>query len=144
MTLGILWVSLLVPVDSMVRRDSVVLTVVATDLFPVAITRAQALLIIVGDPSVLGLDPLWRGFLNYIYLGGGWRGLEPDWDPNEPIVPEGSYDVDRRKTAQTEMESLIERTKTLIIENSEQLGTQGEEDGDGQEGQVDRPWHEAE
>ncbi|KAF8522660.1 P-loop containing nucleoside triphosphate hydrolase protein [Gautieria morchelliformis] len=111
--------------------------------FNVAVTRAQALLILVGDPSILALDPLWRGFLNYIYNNGGWRGLEPDWDTDEPIRPEGGYDVDRRKAAETEMENLIERTKSLIIENSERLGTQGGDDGDG-EAQVDRPWREAE
>ena len=53
--------------------------------FNVAITRAQALVIVVGDPSVLGRDILWRAFLNYVYLGGGWIGDEPDWDPREPI-----------------------------------------------------------
>jgi hypothetical protein len=40
------------------------------------------------------------------------------------------------------MENLIERTKSLIIENSERLGTQGGEDEDG--AHVDRPWREAE
>jgi helicase MOV-10 len=61
----------------------------------VAVTRAQALLIIVGDPQVLSLDPFWRAFLNYVYLNGGWTGL-PDiaWDPEaEAEVDEaGGYD----------------------------------------------------
>ena len=123
----------------MFQGSSVVLV---PKLFPVAMTRAQALLIIVGDPSVLGLDPLWRGFLNYIYLGGGWRGPPPDWNVDESIRPEGGYDMDRRKSAEIEVERLTERMKTLIIENSEQLGIQGE--GDGGEGPIDRPWREAE
>jgi len=37
----------------------------------VALTRAQALLIVVGNPIVLSLDPLWRQFLNYIHVRGG-------------------------------------------------------------------------
>ncbi|KAJ7931318.1 hypothetical protein B0H13DRAFT_1858158 [Mycena leptocephala] len=43
--------------------------------FNVAVTRAQALLIVIGDPDVLSLDPLWRSFLNYIYTNGGWTAL---------------------------------------------------------------------
>ena len=45
-------------------------------------TRAQGLLYVVGDPAVLGLDPLWRGFLNYVHQNGGWRGGDIPWDPN--------------------------------------------------------------
>ena len=101
-------------------------------------------MIIIGDPSVLSLDPLWRGFLNYIYNRGGWKGPRPDWDPNEPINVDGKYDVDRRKVAETDMNDFIERTKALIIENSEELGTQGERDEDVEGGHVDRPWREAE
>ncbi|KAG9079103.1 hypothetical protein FS749_008829 [Ceratobasidium sp. UAMH 11750] len=48
----------------------------------VAITRAQALLIIIGDPMVLGLDPLWRRFLYFIYHSGGWKGAPFPWDPD--------------------------------------------------------------
>jgi helicase MOV-10 len=52
----------------------------------VAVTRAQSLLIIVGDPQVLSLDPLWRAFLNYVYLNGGWTGLPNiTWDPENEV-----------------------------------------------------------
>ncbi|GAA5996828.1 hypothetical protein JCM5350_003553 [Sporobolomyces pararoseus] len=47
--------------------------------FNVAVTRPQAGLIIVGDPDILTLDPLWRRFLVYVQKNGGWRGQE--WDP---------------------------------------------------------------
>ena len=40
-------------------------------------------MIIVGNPFILGQDPLWRQLLNYVYKRGGWRGVEPDWDPLE-------------------------------------------------------------
>ncbi|KIO21468.1 hypothetical protein M407DRAFT_44382, partial [Tulasnella calospora MUT 4182] len=42
----------------------------------VALTRAKALLVVVGNPLILGLDPLWRKFLNYVHRNGGWKGLE--------------------------------------------------------------------
>ena len=38
--------------------------------FNVAITRAMSLLIVVGDPHLLGGDPTWLAFLKYcIHLG---------------------------------------------------------------------------
>jgi hypothetical protein len=61
----------------------------------VAITRAQALLIVVGDPEVLGKDELWRTFLNYACLRGGWTGKMPSWEP-EDEVPVPGYEVTRR------------------------------------------------
>lgn len=51
--------------------------------FNVAVTRAQALLIIVGDPTILSLDPLWRNFLNYIHSSGGWTNLPKDWPDDD-------------------------------------------------------------
>jgi len=51
----------------------------------VAITRAQALLIVVGDPEVLGKDELWRTFLNYACLRKGWTGIAPSWKPEEHV-----------------------------------------------------------
>ncbi|KAH9059528.1 P-loop containing nucleoside triphosphate hydrolase protein [Lactarius vividus] len=51
----------------------------------VAITRAQALLIVVGDPEVLGKDELWRTFLNYACLRKGWTGKALSWKPEEHV-----------------------------------------------------------
>jgi len=67
--------------------------------FNVAVTRAQALLIVVGDPSVLSLDPLWRRFLNYVYNNGGWDGDDPSWDPEVEVNDEGLYDRQVRAAA---------------------------------------------
>ncbi|KAH9035957.1 hypothetical protein EDB84DRAFT_1484157 [Lactarius hengduanensis] len=51
-----------------------------------AITRAQALLIVVGDPEVvLGKDELWRTFLNYACVRKGWTGKAPSWNPREAV-----------------------------------------------------------
>jgi hypothetical protein len=58
----------------------------------VAITRAQSLLIVVGDPEVLGKDELWRTFLNYACLHGGWTGKMLGWDPETEVVVPG-YEV---------------------------------------------------
>ncbi|NWY03235.1 SDE3 helicase, partial [Nothoprocta ornata] len=40
----------------------------------VALTRAKALLIVVGNPAVLGKDPHWRRFLTYCKEEGGYTG----------------------------------------------------------------------
>jgi hypothetical protein len=63
-----------------------------------AITRAQSLLILVGDPGVLGKDMFWRTFLNYITLHNGStaRGKLPGWRltdvvplPPMEVIPRG-------------------------------------------------------
>ncbi|XP_041654672.1 putative helicase mov-10-B.1 [Cheilinus undulatus] len=43
--------------------------------FNVAMTRAQALLIVVGDPRILKIDPLWNKLIHYCYMEGGYRGI---------------------------------------------------------------------
>ena len=69
-----------------------IIVLLINHVMPVAaITRAQAMLIIVGDPQVLSLDPLWRVFLNYVYLNGGWTGLDITWDPEAEVDEAGGY-----------------------------------------------------
>lgn len=47
--------------------------------FNVAVTRAKALLIVVGNPQVLTVDPTWARFLQYCKDKGGYRGfLRPE------------------------------------------------------------------
>lgn len=67
-----------------------------TNVLLVAITRAEALLIVVGDPEVLGKDQLWRTFLNYIRARGGWKGKEQSWNAEEEVYVPG-YDIVPRK-----------------------------------------------
>jgi hypothetical protein len=62
----------------------------------VAITRAQALFIVIGDPEPLHKDELWRTFLNYIILNGGWTGKETDWNPRDKVMVPG-YRIIRRQ-----------------------------------------------
>ncbi|KAI0646633.1 P-loop containing nucleoside triphosphate hydrolase protein [Trametes meyenii] len=77
--------------------------------FNVAVTRAQALLIVVGDASVLCIDPLWRGFMNFIYHHQGWRGDPPAWDVNAPVCSDVDYAKEIREAAATEIDAFIAR-----------------------------------
>ncbi|KAJ6600012.1 RNA helicase [Mycena vulgaris] len=89
--------------------------------FNVAITRAQALLVVIGNPNILALDPLWRAFLNYIYIRGGWRGQGITWNPDEPVAPgPGGYDLEMKKRAEGEAEEMMQRLKSLIISRNEE------------------------
>jgi len=85
----------------------------------VAITRAQALLIVVGNPTLLSLDPIWRSFLNYVHQGGGWRGKAPDWDTNEVVDFERNFTNERREKVQADTEDTITRIRSMIIEASD-------------------------
>eukprot|EP01119_Soliformovum_irregulare_P014645 TRINITY_DN4012_c0_g1_i1.p1 TRINITY_DN4012_c0_g1~~TRINITY_DN4012_c0_g1_i1.p1 ORF type:complete len:993 (-),score=355.42 TRINITY_DN4012_c0_g1_i1:67-3045(-) len=48
--------------------------------FNVAITRAQSLLIIVGNPFVLAKDPYWSQFIKYVIDNGGYTGVQFDFE----------------------------------------------------------------
>jgi helicase MOV-10 len=87
----------------------------------VAVTRAQALLIVIGNPDILSLDPLWRAFLNYIHSRGGWRGQRISWNPDDPIIRSPSaYDLEIKKRAEGEAEEMIARLKSLIVQKNEE------------------------
>ncbi|KAG7085878.1 hypothetical protein E1B28_003411 [Marasmius oreades] len=101
--------------------------------FNVAVTRARSLLVIVGDPNVLSLDPLWRSFMNYVYENGGWTGPEPTWDTTEPVDFDGGYDVAIRDQARAEMEAF-----SRMMEGSTPDG-RADVEGDVN---VDQPWAE--
>ncbi|KAI0048937.1 P-loop containing nucleoside triphosphate hydrolase protein [Auriscalpium vulgare] len=105
--------------------------------FNVAVTRAQALLIVVGDPSVLSLDPLWRSFLNYIYNNGGWKGAPISWDPEEDVDESGGYDAGVRAQGVAEMNSFAERMEALTLQGV----AAADEEADVN---VDRPWRDVE
>lgn len=105
----------------------------------VAVTRAQALLIVVGDPDVLGLDPLWRAFLNYVYNNGGWTGRDISWDPELPVDETGGYDRVVRGAAQEDMNAFTRRMEALTI-----AGAEAADNGDEDDTNVDRPWQDVE
>lgn len=106
-----------------------------TSLLPVSVTRAKALLIVIGDPNVLGLDPMWRVFLNYIYKNKGWKGPDIPWDPSEVVDEAGGYDVASRDAALVDMNDFTRRMEALTLE--------GVADDDIDAG-VDRPWRDVE
>ena len=96
------------------------------DNYAVAVTRAQALLIIVGDPQVLSLDPLWRAFLNYIYLNDGWVGPDITWDPYVEVDEAGGYDKQVRDSAKIDMNEFTRRMEAVTMDELD--------------ANVDRPW----
>ncbi|KAL0066361.1 hypothetical protein AAF712_006620 [Marasmius tenuissimus] len=104
--------------------------------FNVAVTRARSLLVIVGDPNVLSLDPLWRSFLNYVYENGGWTGPPPMWDTTEPVDFAGGYDISIRDQARAEMEAF---SRMMEGPASTSNGQSDERDVN-----VDQPWGEKE
>ncbi|THV07182.1 RNA helicase [Dendrothele bispora CBS 962.96] len=114
--------------------------------FNVAVTRAKALLCIIGDPSVLSLDPLWRSFLNYIHLSGGWSGPDPTWDTSEPVDEAGGYDAVVRTGAVDDMNAFTRRMERLTLSGMRDEDRDGgdEDDVDAADANVDRPWVEVE
>ncbi|KAJ3565235.1 hypothetical protein NP233_g7766 [Leucocoprinus birnbaumii] len=100
--------------------------------FNVSVTRAKALLIVIGDPEVLGLDPLWRSFLNYVYINKGWKGPEIPWDSTEPVDGDGGYDADIQDAARADMNDFTRRLEAFALE-----GTSEDIDAG-----IDRPWRE--
>ena len=115
--------------------------VLKNPVYSVAVTRAKALLIIIGNPHVLSLDPLWRSFLNYIYLNGGWVGPDPSWDPQAPVDSQGGYDVGIRTAAEVDMNEYTRRMEELVAASGEEGGERVEMDSDAN---VDRPWRDVE
>ncbi|SJL11598.1 uncharacterized protein ARMOST_15004 [Armillaria ostoyae] len=98
--------------------------------FNVAISRAQALLIIVGNADVLALDPVWRSFMNYIHNGGGWRGRPISWDPEANV---DDYVEGIKRRAAGEDKETIERLKALVVGVSEGNDVIPPFDGDDEE-----------
>ncbi|KAG6909930.1 hypothetical protein DXG01_014452 [Tephrocybe rancida] len=104
----------------------------------IAVTRAQALLIVIGDPTVLSLDPLWRSFLNYIHRNNGWTGSPITWDPTAPVNEEGGYDREIREAAQMDMNNFTRQMEALTLAGVEATGENENH------GNVDRPWRDVE
>ncbi|TCD60518.1 hypothetical protein EIP91_009945 [Steccherinum ochraceum] len=106
--------------------------------FNVAVTRAQALLVIVGDPTVLGLDPLWRTFLNFVWNHGGWKGDAPSWDTDQIIRSRGGFAEDIVEETIVDMTAFIYRMRSMTLEDV--MPQLPDDDG----GNEDRPWREIE
>jgi helicase MOV-10 len=115
------------------------LLLLTSSTFAVAVTRAQALLIVIGDPTVLSLDPLWRAFLNYVHLNKGWKGDPISWDPKAPVEEAGKYDQAVRDSAGVDMNDFTRMMEAMTLENADAT------DADvNPEVNVDRPWRDME
>jgi helicase MOV-10 len=101
----------------------------------VALTRAQALLIVVGDPTVLCLDPVWRAFINHVRRNGGYRGKEADLDPEEcDAQGDVGYEELLRARDTGLTEEIMQRVKSMVLSDLE-IGTDvvdGENDDEAQ------------
>lgn len=95
-------------------------------------TRAQALLIIVGDPNVLSLDPLWSSFLDYIRKNGGWKG-----PPSlaSPATREGDFAEGVRATGSNDMNDFARMMEVMTLS-----GVREENVNDVDSANAERPW----
>lgn len=79
-------------------------------------TRAQALLIVVGDPAILGMDPLWRSWLNWVYQCGGWTGSKgPAWDTKLEVQASGTYELELQDLVLQQMRQLTEHMQAVDL-----------------------------
>ncbi len=53
-----------------IRRSASAKPEISFARFNVAVTRAKALLIVVGNPNILANDPKWKVLIDYIYEEG--------------------------------------------------------------------------
>jgi len=104
----------------------------------VAVTRARALLICIGDPTVLSLDSMWRQFLDYVYAGGGWTGVPKDWRTDE--IRRNFIGL-RREDAVRLMEDLVPSTAERTLNGDDGIEELGMVSGLDVE---EQPWREPE
>lgn len=85
----------------------------------VALTRPQALLIVIGDPCVLGMDLMWRAFLNFVHSRGGCTGKPFDWNPEEVVTPTGYEEVKLQGQAIIRGEEFVTGIRSSIFKRQE-------------------------
>jgi len=100
----------------------------------------MALLIVIGNPEVLSLDPMWRSFLNYVRRNNGCIGEEISWNYNQEVDVTGDYAEGYIDARIGDMNALTIRLQERTLARAS-VGD-GESDDDG--GNVDRPWKDAE
>ncbi|XP_042348310.1 putative helicase mov-10-B.2 [Plectropomus leopardus] len=76
--------------------------------FNVAVTRAKALLIVVGNPRVLNTDPTWARFIQYCREEGGYTGYEPVEEDEDVAVRLAALCIDINVEVET-AESVVQQ-----------------------------------
>jgi helicase MOV-10 len=76
--------------------------------FNVAITRAKALMIVVGNPHVLGQDEYWNALLEYVQQNGGYTGCQ--------YSPRSDMDIDRLEQSLQRLNILLQDSADLSPE----------------------------
>lgn len=101
--------------------------------------------IVIGDPSVLSLGPLWRSFLNYVHRNGGWRGKSIPWDPLAPVSGGAGYEYARgsRDAGVADMNDFTRRMEEMTLAGTNPENRDPDEEDDNDDG-VDRPWRDTE
>jgi len=100
----------------------------------------MALLIVIGNPEVLSLDPMWRSFLNYVRRNNGCIGAEIPWDYNEEVDVGGDYAERYRNARIDDMNALTIRLQERVLARASVADVGSDDEG----GNVDRPWRDAE
>ena len=85
-----------------------------------AITRAQALLVVIGDPEVLVKYEHWRTFLQYIKSRKGWVGKMHNWESE--MDPPPGYEIISRKGDVVHGEEFIDGKSKKIYRTVESGG----------------------
>ena len=93
------------------------------------------MLIVIGNPEVLSLDPMWRSFLNYIRRNNGCIGAEISWNYHQDVDVTGDYAGGYINARIDDMNALTIRLQERTLARAS-VGD-GESDDDG--GNVDRP-----
>ncbi|KAM6925346.1 putative helicase mov-10-B.1 [Xenentodon cancila] len=76
--------------------------------FNVAVTRAKALLIVVGNPIVLGTDPTWARFIKYCSDEGGYTGFCQPEDEDQVMARLSALYISIEATIET-AESVVQQ-----------------------------------
>lgn len=114
----------------------------------VAVTRAQSLLIVIGNPRILRLDPVWREFMRWVNEKGGWRGTPYLADMGDLDRDVHNADSHAMHRAQAEAEEMRLRLQSMILSAVEMRSwivpdgdvSDAGSDSDGVEGAEDQPW----
>merc|ERR1711988_1204171 len=90
--------------------------------FNVAITRAKALMVVVGNPYLLCMDKWWKDLLKYIVENRCYKGVDFSIPHEENFEnPEGFVDIDRSDIiARNEMEIIEQKFREMGLPTTEE------------------------